>query len=291
MNSKQLENLLTKIWQIQSIMVSVSTGEARIQQMEDGYIQLNLDIATEIDTLAKVGVTLSHNNPFRSLWDWFGYWSFRLPTDASRRQYVLELYAPLVNLMERVLYNSRLDKAELEELARGLAELTENQPECSVQGFQMTLEGLHPKIVERCRILFETGQYDDAIFNAMNAVEEEVRAKISANPTDVGGALITKALNPESPILSLSKVTAEQEAAHSLCRGAIGWFKSAVGLRFVNGSGPAKAFECLALGSLLLRMLDEAMQIETNMEVKAKATKGSRQKGKGNNEGLSVLQQ
>jgi len=257
MNSRQLENLLMEIWQIQSIMVSVSTGEAQIQEKEDEYIQLYLDIATEIETLAKVGVTLSHKNPFRSLWDWYGYWSSRLPTDASRRQYVRELYAALVNPIESVLYNHRLDKAELEDLARGLAKLTENQPECPVQGFQMTLEGLHPKIVQRCRNLFETGQYDDAILNAMNIVEEEVRAKISANPTDTGAALISQALNPESPLLSLIKTTAEQDAAHSLYRGAISWFKSAVGLRSLNGSGPAKAFECLALGSLLMRMLDE----------------------------------
>lgn len=239
-------------------MVSVSTGEAQIQEMEDEYIQLYLDIGAEIETLAKVEVTLSHKNPFRSLWDWYGYWSSRLPTCASRRQYVRELYAPLVNLMERVLYNSRLDKAGFEDLARGLAKLTESQPECPVQGFQMTLEGLHPKIVQRCRNLFETGQYDDAIFNAMNAVEEEVRDKISANPTDVGGALITKALSPESPLLSLSKTTAEQDAAHWLYRAAISWFKSAVGFRSLNGSGSVKAFEFFALGSLLMRMLDES---------------------------------
>jgi uncharacterized protein (TIGR02391 family) len=258
MHSRQLESLLTNIWQIQSIMVSVSTGEAAIQEKEDEYIQLYLDIATEIDALAKAGVALPHNNPFRSLWDWHGYWSSRLPTYASKRQYVRELYAPLVNPIESVLYNQRLDRTELEDLARALAKLIENQPECSVQGFQMTLEGLHPKIVQRCRTLFETGQYDDAIFNAMNAVEEEVRDRISAHPPDTGVALITKALNLESPLLSVSKVTAEQEAAHSLYRGAIGWFKSAVGLRSLNGSGPVKAFECLALGSLLMRMLDEA---------------------------------
>ena len=238
-------------------MLSVSTGEATIQEKEDEYIQLYLDITTEIDALAKTGVTLPHKNPFRSLWDWHGYWSSRLPTYASRRQYVLGLYAPLVNPLESVLYNHRLDRAELKDLARGLAKLAETQTECSIHGFQMTLEGLHPKIVQRCRTLFETGQYDDAIFNAMNAVEEEVRNKISAHPADAGVALITKALNPGSPLVSLSKTAAEQDAAHSLYRGAIGWFKRAVGLRSLNGSGPIKAFECLALGSLLMRMLDE----------------------------------
>jgi uncharacterized protein (TIGR02391 family) len=151
-----------------------------------------------------------------------------------------------------------LDKEEFEDLARSLAKLAADQNECSAQGFHMTLDGLHPKIVERCRNLFETGQYEDAIFNAMNAVEEEVRDKISVNSTDVGGALITKALNPESPLLSLSKTIVEQDAAHSLYRGAVSWFKRAVSLRSVNGSGPVKAFECLALGSLLMRMLDEA---------------------------------
>ncbi len=258
MDLRQLESLLANIWQIQSIMVSVSTGEATIQEKEDEYIQLYLDIATEIDALVKAGVDLPHNNPFRSLWDWHGYWSSKLPTYATRRQYVLELYAPLVNPLESVLYNHRLDRAELKDLARGLAKLAETQDEFSIHGFQMTLEGLHPKIVQRCRGLFETGQYDDAIFNAMNVVEEEVQDRISANPKDTGVALISKALNPESPLLSLSKLSAEQDAAHSLYRGAISWFKRAVGLRSVNGSGPVKAFECLALGSLLMRMLDEA---------------------------------
>jgi uncharacterized protein (TIGR02391 family) len=258
MDLRQLESLLANIWQIQSIMVSVSTGEAKIQEMEDEYIRLYLDIATKIETLAKVGVTLSHKNPFRSLWDWYGYWSSRLPTCASRRQYVLKLYAPLVNPIESVLYNHRLDKAEFEDLARSLAKLAETQAECSIHGFQMTLEGLHPKIVQRCRILFETGQYDDAIFNAMNVVEEEIRNKISAHPADAGIALITKALNPGSPLVSLSNNAAEQDAAHSLYRGAIGWFKRVVSLRSLNGSSPIKAFECLALGSLLMRMLDGA---------------------------------
>ena len=210
MNLGQLENLLTETWQIQSIMVSVSTGEAQIQEMEDEYILLYLDIATEIETLTKVGVTLSHKNPFRSLWDWYGYWSSRLPTHTSRRQYVRELYAPLVDSIESVLYNGRLDKEEFEDLARSLAKLAADQNECSTQGFNMTLEGLHPKIVERCRILFETGQYDDAILNAMNVVEEEVRTKISANPTDTGAALISQALNPESPLLFVSKITAAE---------------------------------------------------------------------------------
>lgn len=258
MKSEQLESLLTKIRQIQSIMVAVSTGGPRIQEKEDEYKQLYLDIQTEIENLVKAGLALSHNNSFRSLWDWYGYWSSELPSYASRRQYVRELYAPLVNPIESALHKHRVDKTPSEELIRDLTKQIETQSERSTKGFRMYFESLHPKIVQRCRIPFETGQYDDAIFNAMKVVEEEVRTRISADPTDIGVALISKAMNPKSPILPFSEVNAEQEAAHSLYRGAIGSFKNPLSHRFLDSSDPVKTFECLALASLLMRMLDEA---------------------------------
>lgn len=259
MKLAQLESLLKKIRQIQSIMVDVSTGGSLIQEEEDEYIVIYLDIAADIESLAKDGLALTHNNSFRTLWDWYGYWSSRLPSDASRRQYVRELYAPLVDPIESALHRHRVDKTPLEDLIRDLAKQMETKPRVSAQGFRMRFEWLHPKIVQRCYIPFETGEFDDAIFNAMNVVEEEVRAKISADPIDTGVALISKAMNPQSPILSFSKVNAEQEAARSLYRGAIGSFKSAVGRRFLDNSDPINTFECLALGSLLMRMLDRAV--------------------------------
>lgn len=117
---------------------------------------------------------------------------------------------------------------------------------------------LHPKIVQRCQSLFETGDYDNAIFTAMKTVEEKVRSTISGDPTDIGVELITKAMNPKSPLITFSKVTAEQESAYFLYRGAIGSFKNPLSHRFIETSDPVKAFECLALASLLLVMLDEA---------------------------------
>ena len=255
----QLENLLKKIKEIQSIMVDVSTGESLIQEKEDEYIVIYLDITADIESLAKDGLALSHNNSFRTLWDWYGYWSSRFPSAASRRQYVGDLYAPLVNPIESALHKHRVDKTPLEDLIRNLAKRIETQPEVSEQGFRMRFEWLHPKIVQSCYIPFETGDFDDAIFNAMNVVEEEIRVKISADRVETGVALISKAMNPQSPILSFSKVNAEQEATYSLYRGVIGSFKSAVGHRFLDSSDPVNTFECLALGSLLMRMLDRAI--------------------------------
>ena len=258
MKSEQLERLVKKIRQIQSIMVDVSTGGSLIQEREDEYIVIYIDITTEIESLAKVGLALSHNNSFRSLWDWYEYWSSKLPSYASRRQYVRELYAPLVNPIESALHKHRVDKTPPEDLIRDLAKRIETQPERSEQGFRMRFEWLHPKIAQRCNIPFEAGEFDDAIFDAMNVVEEEVRVKISADPIDTGVALISKAMDPQSPILSFSEVNVEQQAVHSLYRGTIGSFKGAVGRRFLDNSDPINTFECLALGSLLMRMLDRA---------------------------------
>ena len=259
MKLAQLKSLLKKIKQIQAMMVDVSTGRSLIQEKEDEYIVIYLDIAADIESLAKDGFALSHENSFRTLWDWYGYWSSKLPSYASRRQYVRELYAPLVNPIESALHKHQVDKTPLEDLFRDLAKRIETQPEVSEQGFRMRFEWLHPKVVQSCYIPFETGDFDDAIFNAMNVVEEEIRVKISADRGETGVALISKAMNPQSPLLSFSKVNAEQEATYSLYRGVIGSFKSAVGHRFLDSSDPVNTFECLALGSLLTRMLDRAI--------------------------------
>ena len=256
MKSEQLETLLKKIRQIQSIMVDVSIGGSLLQDREDEYIVTYLDISAEIESLARAGLPLIHKNSFRTLWEWYEYWSSKLSSHDLRRQYVRELYAPLVDPVDSALHKHRMDKTPLENLVRDLAKRVTTWPELSDEGFQMRFEWLHPKIVQRCHIHFETGEFDDARFNAMSVVEEEIRAKISADSTDTGGALISKAMNPQTPLVCFSKVTAEQEAAHSLYRGAISSFKGAVGHRFLDTTDPIETFECLALGSLLMRMLD-----------------------------------
>ena len=113
-------------------------------------------------------------------------------------------------------------------------------------------------VVRRCKGPFEAGRYDDAIRNAFIAVEEEIRARISGAPDDLGVELVTKAMNPSSPQLVFSGVKAEQEAAHLLYRGAIGYIKNPLSHRFLDTTDPGRTFELLAFASLLLRMLDEA---------------------------------
>ncbi|MFB0537348.1 MAG: TIGR02391 family protein [Anaerolineae bacterium] len=117
---------------------------------------------------------------------------------------------------------------------------------------------LHPKIVNKCQVLFENGLYDQTIFIAMKLVEEEIRSITSSDPEDIGVNLITKAMKTGSSLIRFSSVQAEQESAYFLFRGAIGAFKNPLSHRFLGTSDPVKTLECLALASLLMRMLDEA---------------------------------
>lgn len=128
----------------------------------------------------------------------------------------------------------------------------------AASGPTLELDSLHPMVVRRCREPFEAGRYDDAIRNAFIAVEEEIRARTTGDPTDLGVDLVAKAMKPESPQLVFSEIKAEQEAAHLLYRGAIGYIKNPLSHRFLDTSDPVRTFEVLAFASLLLRMLDEA---------------------------------
>ena len=121
-----------------------------------------------------------------------------------------------------------------------------------------SLTTLHPRIVRHCKSHFENGQYDNAIFNAMKAIEEEVRTRIAADPTEIGVNLITTAMKKEPIQITFSPVAAEQDAHYNLFKGAIGTLKNPHSHRFVGITDPIRAFESLALASLLMRMLDEA---------------------------------
>lgn len=126
-------------------------------------------------------------------------------------------------------------------------------------GNQVEDSKLHPKIGTRCQSHFDSCNYDDAIFNAMKVVEDELRQRIKADPSIVGVALISKAFNPKNSLLSFppAGTEAEKEALYALFRGAIGMFKNPISHRFVGHHDPDKTYEILAFASLLVRIIDE----------------------------------
>lgn len=88
---------LTKLLESQkSLMVSVSTGGARIQSINDDY---KLKFKEISEGLRERG--LENPNPFKDLWEWYGKWSDgTLPTYQSRRNFLGEMFGPLIETVK-----------------------------------------------------------------------------------------------------------------------------------------------------------------------------------------------
>ena len=86
------EELIEEIEAQRDLMISVSTGGSRIQEVNDEYKARRQRIQEGIEALG-----LNDPNPYSDLWRWYSKWSGGdLPTYQSRRSYLSELYAPLI---------------------------------------------------------------------------------------------------------------------------------------------------------------------------------------------------
>jgi len=86
------EELIQEIEAQRNLMVSVATGGARIQSVNEEYKVRRTRILTGLATLK-----IKDPNPYKDLWEWYGKWSSGdLPTYQSRRQYLADLFHPLI---------------------------------------------------------------------------------------------------------------------------------------------------------------------------------------------------
>lgn len=87
------EQLIAEIEAQRSLMVAVATGGPRIQEVNQQFIQRRDRIRAE---LRRRG--LEDPNPHADLWAWYGRWSSGdMPSWASRRAHLSEMYQPLVD--------------------------------------------------------------------------------------------------------------------------------------------------------------------------------------------------
>lgn len=87
------DELIAALEQIKTLLISVSTGGPRIDDVERRYQLIYTPVAAD---LARRGL----GNPviFGSLWDWYGRWSSGdLPTYQSRRDFIGGLINPVIN--------------------------------------------------------------------------------------------------------------------------------------------------------------------------------------------------
>lgn len=90
------EDLLDKLELLKGLMVSVSTGGARIQSVNTEYKSKYSEIAEGLRER-----NLKNPNPFADLWQWYGKWSDdSLPTYQSRREYLGDIFDPLIETVK-----------------------------------------------------------------------------------------------------------------------------------------------------------------------------------------------
>lgn len=92
--------LLKELEAQRNIMVSVSTGGARIQAVNAQYVERRELIA---EALAERHI--EDPNPYSDLWQWYGKWSSDLPTYQSRRAFIGEIYNPLMVRLRKECQN------------------------------------------------------------------------------------------------------------------------------------------------------------------------------------------
>lgn len=91
------EELIEEIESQRDLMISVSTGGSRIQDVNDEYKARRPRIREGLEAL---GIT--DPNPYSDLWRWYSKWSGGdLPTYQSRRLYISDLYDPLVDRLRQ----------------------------------------------------------------------------------------------------------------------------------------------------------------------------------------------
>lgn len=117
-------------------------------------------------------------------------------------------------------------------------------------------KALDPVLERDVRPLFDRGKYETAVFEAFKEVEVRVRDVAKLQPTDLGTALMRKALDPQTgPLADQSRIVAEREALAHFAAGAIGLFKNPTSHRRLPLTDAAEAAEMILIANHLLRII------------------------------------
>jgi hypothetical protein len=92
------DTLLSLLEQQKSIMISVSTGEAKIQNVNNDYESRAQQITSGLEER-----NITNTNSFSDLWAWYGKWSDgSLPKYQPRRVYISEMFELLFTLIKNL---------------------------------------------------------------------------------------------------------------------------------------------------------------------------------------------
>lgn len=166
-------SLLAELLVQRALMISVATGGDRIEDVNDYYRARDVRIRQALPE------DVTYDNPHKSLWDWYHYWSANLPQYRDRRQYIRELFGPAIDavsmrstiptLRRAITGWERVDRA----LSKARSQLERSSAEEDFQAVGLL-----------CReVLISLAQavYDPAQHPTLDGVE--------ASPTDAGRML------------------------------------------------------------------------------------------------------
>ena len=135
-----------------------------------------------------------------------------------------------------------------EAIGRGIA---------TVRSVNRLQDNLHPLIEAKARRQFLIGEYENAIFVSMKAVEVRVRQLASFGNDVFGTDLMTKAFRQGGPLADPAAPSGEIEGTMMLFRGVYAVLRNPSGHREVSFDDVTEASEAVMTASLLMRMLDK----------------------------------
>ena len=92
-----MKQLIKDIEVQRDLMIAVSTGGPKINEVSNQYDNRRRQIQSNLSQFQT-----EDPNPYSTLWEWYGKWSGGdLPTYQSRRQYINELYNPLLDRLSK----------------------------------------------------------------------------------------------------------------------------------------------------------------------------------------------
>ncbi|WP_420638816.1 TIGR02391 family protein [Candidatus Poriferisocius sp.] len=220
---------------------------------------LQLEIAQieelPVDELGLLILEDIHSSDVRDAHDyWLNYGNGNVYAGTAVPQAIQEA---LAWLMSRGLLVPDLDRHNLHSIAvsrAGKLAITEGIDR--VRAEHRLAEGLHPEIERRARPQFLLGEYEQAIFVSLKAVEVRVRELSDLGDNVVGVDLINQAFGNDGVLVDGNAVTGEREGRRALFAGAYAVLRNPAGHRDVNYDNVAEAAEAVTTASLLMRILD-----------------------------------
>jgi hypothetical protein len=131
-----------------------------------------------------------------------------------------------------------------------------------------TIEIIDQQLRERCLDLFETfdeceqtHRYDTVISEATRVLEDRIRRLVKAENSLSGVDLMTFAFGGDKPKLIVSREPSEQQAAHLMYRGAIGFIRNPFHHRLIDDISRERVTQILGLVDYLIFVAQNALPI------------------------------